>query len=47
MLTLGYLKEKKRFVLLPKIAKTIERNHMRGVLIDREVSSVGGTVALT
>jgi hypothetical protein len=47
MLTLGYLKEKNRLVEEPKIANKIERIHMRGVLIDSEVSSVAATDART
>ncbi len=45
--TLGYLKEKKRFVEDPRIEKRIDRNHMRGVLTDRVVLSIGDTEART
>lgn len=45
--TLGYRNEKKRFVEDPRKEKRTERHHMRGVLIDRVVSSVGRTDART
>jgi hypothetical protein len=47
MLTLGYLKEKNRFVEDPKIANKMESAHMRGVLMEREISSVAATEART
>jgi len=47
MLTLGYLSEKNRLVADPKTAKSRDRNHMRGVLIDKETLSVAGTEART
>jgi hypothetical protein len=47
MLTLGYLKEKNRLVEEPKIANKMDKDHMRGVLMDKVVSSVGATEART
>jgi hypothetical protein len=47
MLTLGYLKEKNRFVDEPKIANKMESVHMRGVLIESVISSVAATEART
>jgi len=46
-LTLGYRKEKNRLVEEPAIAKMIDRNHMRGVSMEREVLSVAATEART
>jgi hypothetical protein len=47
MATLGYRNEKNRFVEDPRIEKRTDRVHMRGVLMDKVVSSVGGTEART
>lgn len=47
MLTLGYLREKNRFVAEPRKEKSKDRVHMRGVLMEREVSSKGRTEART
>jgi hypothetical protein len=47
MLTLGYRKEKNKFVDEPKMAKIMESVHMRGVFMDSETSSVGRTDART
>lgn len=46
-LTLGYRREKNRFVDEPAMEKMMERNHMRGVSMDRERLSVAATEALT
>lgn len=45
--TLGYRSEKKRFVEEPRMEKRTDKHHIRGVFIDRVVSSVGGTEART
>lgn len=47
MLTLGYLKEKKRLVDDPRMAKNMDSVHMRGVLMDNVKSSLAGTAART
>lgn len=47
ILTLGYLKEKNKLVDEPKIAKNMESTHMRGVLMERVISSVAATEART
>lgn len=46
-LTLGYRREKNKLVEEPAIAKMMDKNHMRGVSMDREVLSVGATDART
>lgn len=46
-LTLGYRREKKRFVEEPAMEKMMDRNHMRGVSMDKERLSVAATDALT
>jgi hypothetical protein len=45
--TLGYRREKKRFVEEPRIAKSIESAHIRGVFIERVVLSTADTEART
>jgi hypothetical protein len=45
--TLGYLKEKNRLVDDPRKEKSVDRNHMRGVFMDKAVLSVGETEART
>jgi hypothetical protein len=47
MATLGYLKEKNKFVEDPRIAKRTDKTHIRGVLMDKVMLSVGGTEART
>ena len=45
--TEGYRREKNRLVADPAIAKRMDKVHMRGVLIESSVLSVGWTDALT
>jgi hypothetical protein len=45
--TLGYLREKNRFVEEPSTEKSMDKVHILGVFMDRLVSSVGETEART
>ena len=47
IVTEGYRREKNRFVPEPNTENIIDRNHMRGVLIDNVVLSYGATEART
>ncbi len=46
-LTLGYRREKNKLVEEPAIENRIDKNHMRGVSIDKERLSVAATEART
>jgi len=46
-LTLGYRREKNKLVEEPAIENRMDRNHMRGVSMERERSSVAATDART
>jgi hypothetical protein len=47
MATLGYLREKNKLVEDPRMEKSTDNVHIRGVLMEREMLSVGATDALT